>query len=85
MELTIEKESPESDKKYDKYELEEACNTLLKAKMIEKDEKMMAALKPYLDKKAKAAQEIAQIDPKGGLDGLKKVAKEKIAKDSKES
>ena len=66
--------SGDKKKGYDKYELEEACNTLLKAEMIKQDAKMMEALKPYLDKKAKAAAQLTKIT---SIDGLKKAYKMK--------
>jgi hypothetical protein len=52
------------DKKegYEKYELENACDTLLRAEMIKQDSKMMAALKPYLEDKAKAMAKITSIE-----------------------
>jgi len=75
MENEMEHGMSHGEKKgYDKYELENACDTLLKAEMIKQDAKMMEALKPYLEKKAKATQELTKIT---SIDGLKKVAKKK--------
>lgn len=55
--------NPEEKKEgeYDKYELENACRTLQEAEEIRADEKLMAALKPMLEKKAKAINSIAQL------------------------
>lgn len=75
MEIEVMTEKDDDKKEgYDKYELESACDTLLKAEMIKQDAKMMAALKPYLDKKAKATSALTKID---SLDKLKAVKKQK--------
>ena len=60
---------------YEKYEIEQACETLLKAEMIKNDAKFMKALQPYLNDKARAAKALASN--KTGIDKLK----EKISRD----
>lgn len=51
----------EGEKEYDKYELESACCTLERAAEIQADPKMMAALKPYLEKKIKAVKSLQDL------------------------
>lgn len=78
MDQPSEPSKPEKVGGYDKYEIENACETLLKAEMIKQDEKFMKVLQPYLDKKAKAAKAMAGSEPKKGLEALR----EKISKES---
>lgn len=46
---------------YEKYELEHKCSVLLEAEEIKSDAKLMAALKPYLEKKSKAINSLAKL------------------------
>lgn len=75
MEVKIHAEPINTEEKkkegYDEWELECKARTLLEAEEIKQDSKLMEALKPYLEKKAKAISSIAE---------LKEVARKKAAK-----
>jgi hypothetical protein len=64
MPMEHEMEDENGAKGYEDYELKEACETLLKAEMIKKDEKMMKALEPILKKKAEAAAALVSKEMK---------------------
>jgi len=57
---------------YDKWELEDAARTLVRAEEIKSDKKLMDALGPYLDKQVGAYKSIAQLRAKS-----KRLANEK--------
>ena len=57
----INKSEEKKEKEYDEWELECKARTLLEAEEIKADDKLMTALKPYLEKKAKAISSIAQL------------------------
>jgi hypothetical protein len=59
------------DKKYDEYEINHACDTLVEAEMIKKNGKLMKLVQPKLDEKMGALKKITSIDE------LKDVAKQK--------
>jgi len=70
----VESEDGESGGgEYEEYELEECAKTLLDAEKIKADPKKMAALKPHLQKLAKATEGIKS------LADLREVAKKKMA------
>lgn len=50
---------------YDDWELDDACRTLAKAEEIKADAALMAAIKPLLEKKAKAYKSLAQLKQMG--------------------
>lgn len=52
------------EKEYDKWELEDAARTLVRAEEIKGDKKLMDALAPYLDKQVTAYKSIAQLRAK---------------------
>jgi hypothetical protein len=54
----------EKEKGYDKWELEDAARTLVRAEEIKGDKKLMDALGPYLDKQVGAYKSIAQLRAK---------------------
>ncbi len=54
-------EKEEKEKGYDSWELESAADCLLRAAEIKADTKMMAALGPVLDKKAKGMKTLNQL------------------------
>lgn len=58
----------------DKYEIQNALDTLIRAEEIKKDAKMMAILKPKLLEKSKALEKITSLDE------LRSVADSKINK-----
>lgn len=66
---TPEEEAGET-KEFEKYELENAVDTLHKAEEIKQNPALMKAIGPLLDKKSKAVK---------SLDDLRAVAKEKLA------
>ena len=72
MEIKVEVDKELKDEGPDKWEIENACDTLLKAEMIKADPEMMKCLKPYLDKKAKATKAITSLKQ------LKSVVSEKM-------
>lgn len=49
---------------YDEWQLEDACRTLHDAEKIKGDAKLMTALKPHLQKKAKSYHSLAKIKQK---------------------
>lgn len=55
----VEKE--EAKEEYDEWELRCKADKLLEAEEIKADSKLMAALRPYLEKKAKAIRSIADL------------------------
>lgn len=59
--MEIEMKEMGEENEMDEYDLKCAADTLLKAEEIKADPKMMAALKPYLEKKAKAIKSIADL------------------------
>jgi hypothetical protein len=61
-------EEPGESKEFEKYELEDAVNTLQKAMEIKHNEALMKAIEPMLERKKKAITSI---------DDLRAVAKEK--------
>ena len=66
--VTGEVDEPKDEKKekeYDDYELEDACRTLQRAEEIKAAAPMMKALKPHLDKKAKAYKSLAELRQMG--------------------
>lgn len=65
-----EKEEKKEKEGYEDYELESKARCLMEAEEIKQDAKLMEALKPYLQKKAKAISSIAE---------LKEVAKKKVS------
>lgn len=75
MEATVSGNSSSVEKKdgYEDHELEYKARTLLEAEEIKADAKLMAALQPYLEKKAKAITSIAD---------LRKVASKKLKEKS---
>jgi hypothetical protein len=55
-------------KGYDEYELKDAVRTLRRAEEIKADKKLMAALKPFIAKEAKAMNKVAsQINSRSDL------------------
>ncbi len=52
---------PDKKKGYDKYELDNAVETLQRAEEIKADKKLMKALGPHLAKKVKAITSVAQL------------------------
>jgi len=59
---------------YDEYKLQNSANTLIEAEEIKADPKLMEALKPYLEKKAKAYSSIAQLKNLGAKKKLEEVS-----------
>lgn len=56
------KDSDEQKKKdYEEWELECKARTLMEAAEIKQDEKLMAALQPYLEKKVNAIKSISDL------------------------
>jgi hypothetical protein len=68
MEVKIMAEPSEKEegkeKGYEDYELDCKARTLMEAEEIKADPKLMAALKPYLEKKAKAINSLADLRSK---------------------
>lgn len=56
---------------YEDYELESKARCLMEAEEIKQDPKLMAALKPYLEKKAKAINSISQLREVAKKKGVK--------------
>ncbi len=54
-----------ADKKYDEWEIDDACRTLHRAEEIKADSKLMAAVKPHLEKKAKAYKSLSELKQLG--------------------
>jgi hypothetical protein len=54
-------EDKEKSEEYSKWELEDACRTLQRAEEIKQDKKMMKALRPHLDKAAKAYKSLDEL------------------------
>lgn len=73
MEVEIKAEKENDDGKYDEYEIKCWADKLLEAEEIKNDPEKMALVKPYLDKKAKAINSIAD---------LKAIAKKKISEEA---
>jgi hypothetical protein len=63
MKIELSSGSEENNKngKYDEWFLEDAARTLLRAEEIKTDKKLMKALQPHLNKKAKAYKSLADL------------------------
>ena len=59
--MELKGSSKEEKEGYEDYELECKARTLIEAEEIKTDAKLMAALKPYLTKKAKAINSLAKL------------------------
>ena len=60
--LKISAECPEkeAEKKYNDWEIKDAAMTIMRAEEIKQDAEMMALIQPELQKKVKAASEVAK-------------------------
>ncbi len=56
-----------ADKKYDEWDLKNHADTLAKAEEIKADPHLMKALKPHLEKKAKAYKSLSQLRHKASM------------------
>ena len=76
-EVVDPKGDSEEDKEYEDWELQCKANTLVEAEELKADPELMKALKPYLEKKAKAYTSIAALREEGAKQAL---AKAKVQK-----
>lgn len=68
----VEGEKKDEEKGYDRWELEDACRTLERAAEIQADTKLMAALKPHLEKKINAIKSLEDLRSLARTKSLKK-------------
>jgi len=66
-----------NDGDYDEYELKEACETLAKAEEIKANPKMMKALQPMLEKKAKAYMSLSDLRDLAGQKKMEEMTETK--------
>lgn len=57
----VGEEAEQKEKKYEEWELDDACRTLERAAEIQQDSKLMQALQPHLEKKMKAIKSLADL------------------------
>ncbi len=74
--MEMEEGSEHEGKEYDKYEIESAANTLMKAEEIKADKELYKCCQDYMSKKTGHIQAAMGKKP-GSLKELKQIAKDK--------
>lgn len=72
VEITVKHSEPDEDDKekdpeYDEWQLKDHASTLAKAEEIKNDPKLMKALAPHIEKKAKAYKSLNQLRRKAAM------------------